>query len=351
MQPIQRSPAQSAPPVERRFSPRIRVTYRVELKSGAERIVGHTTDVSGWGLFVETRQMLDLGSKVRMSFAVGGSAHDIVEAHGTVARRVTPEEGARSVHSPGLGIAIDRFLWGQDRFFAAYNRLLEGSDLSAGPRLVKGHRRTRRADVGLPMYWGDGTGGVDRAGFITNLSKSGAFFLEAPPVQPGSRLQLWFEVPLGGTTRRVQAIATVVRVVGDDSSDGSSGPRGMGVRLETSTLDAKILEKFLDDRLDDPERREGVRRHRETFGTEIDDLVLQALEAVDADPAGEPPASERETSGKGLRPGERRYRLVEMDTGAPTVDWAQVGSVTFRVLVVGALALIGMILFQVVALL
>ncbi|MDX1630958.1 MAG: PilZ domain-containing protein [Thermoanaerobaculia bacterium] len=349
MQPIQSGPEQQVG--ERRFTPRVRVTYRVEMKSGTRRIIGHTTDVSNWGLFVETREMLEVGSKVRLSFAVGASAHDLVEAHGRVARRVRPEETATTGQRPGLGIEIHRFLWGHDRFLEAYERLLTEARGSAGSSLDKNRRRSQRAEVGLPIYWGDGSGKVDRAGFITNLSKSGAFFVEAPPLPSGTRLHLWFEVPLGGTPKRVEAVATVMRIVG--GPDAGDGPRGMGVRLETSTLDSEILEEFLDDRLDDPERRAGIRRHRENFGTEIDELVLEALEELDRSPDEEtgPGPEELERSQQGLRPGERRYRLVQVAEEDPTLNWAQVGSIAFKAIVTMALTLFGITLFEILALL
>ena len=349
MQPIQTAPSPPAPSSERRSAPRVRVTYRVELKSGTRRLVGHTSDVGAWGMFVETREELEPGSKVRLSLAVGASAHDLVEAHGVVVRRVRPEDTARTGEPPGLGIEIERFLWGRRRFLEAYDRLLEQSMASRrGLRLVHG-RCTKRASVGIPIYWGEGDGAVDRAGFITNLSKSGAFFVEAPPVPPGTRLHLWFEVPIAGAPRRVKAIATVVRVVGDDGVE-QDGVRGMGVRLETSTLDAKILEDFLDDRLEDPERRAGVRRHREAYSTDIDGLFLEALEELDAQPRADE-AHGRLDEAKGLRRGERRYRLVEMEPETRLVDWSAVGSLAFKAGVVMALGVMGMTLMQVLALL
>lgn len=355
MQPIQSSPNPTDRNRDRRLHPRARVTYRVELKSGTRQIVGHTTDVSMWGLFVETRDMLEVGSKVRLSFAVGASAHDLVEAHGRVARRVRPEEMATTGQAPGLGIEIHRFLWGHDRFVEAYERVSSESRRSPGSPLAKRRRGSDRADVGLPIYWGAGDGDAERSGFITNLSKSGAFFVEAPPLPSGTRIHLWFEVPLGGEPKRVEAEATVMRIVGSSDPDDGNGPRGMGIRLETSTLDSRILEEFLDDRLDDPERRAGVRRHRETFSTEIDELVIEALEELDR----EPPTDQRresplESGGetlRGRRPGEREYRLVQVAKEEPAVRWLQIGSVAFKAAVTMALTLIGLTLFEVLTLL
>lgn len=354
MQPIQSSPHPTDRNRDRRLHPRARVTYRVELKSGTRQLVGHTTDVSRWGLFVETREMLEVGSKVRLSFAVGPSAHDLVEAHGRVARRVRPEEMATTGQAPGLGIEVHRFLWGHDRFIEAYERLSTELRRSPGSSLAKRRRASDRADVGLPIYWGAGDGNAERSGFITNLSKSGAFFVEAPPLPSGTKIHFWFEVPLGGKPKRVEAEATVMRIVGSSDPDDGNSPRGMGVRLETSTLDSRILEEFLDDRLDDPERRAGVRRHRETFSTEIDELVIEALEELDPEPADQRRESTSESGGeslRGLRPGEREYRLVQVATEESAVRWLQIGSVAFKAAVTMALTLIGLTLFEVLALL
>jgi len=338
----QRSPG----PEEQRVSPRFRVTYRVEAKCGSRTLAGHTTDVNAWGLFLETREMLEPGSRVRLSFAVGASAHDLVEAHGRVVRRVTPDAMARTGETPGLGIEIDRYLWGQDRFAAAYEGFLTDKRVTGLTAIARRRRSTAGVPVGLPIYWGDGSGAPDRAGFMTNLSKSGAFFVEGPPVPPGSRLQLWFEVPLDGRVERVRAVATVVRMVHGSTTDPGGAPSGMGIRLETSTLDSRILEEFLDDRLQGGESRAAERRYRGRFSSDIDKLVLEALAELDREePSAVSVPDDRATGAAG------RYRLVEIERSRRAVDWARVASMTFRGVMTLTVTLIGLTLVEVLGML
>ena len=235
------------PTADRRTAPRVRVTYRVTLRCGSRELVGHTADVSLRGAFVETLEDLAPGTSVHVALSVGrGTAEEAVQVDGRVARRVAPADAAARGGIPGLGIEFTRFLWGQDALRHALAQLL--SDQRAGG--AAGRRLGARVAVGLPIYWGH-AGKPNQAGFLTNLSSSGAFFIESRATVPeGARLHLWFELPVRGEVHVVRAVAIVARVA-EREGDDDEQVGGMGIHFEQSTVDSAVLQDFLDERLTD----------------------------------------------------------------------------------------------------
>jgi hypothetical protein len=254
---------------DRRGAPRVRLTYRVQVRCGAESFSAHSIDVSATGIYLETRQRLPVGSVVHLSFnaASGGTAREPVELEGEVARSVAPAEAVQSRLPPGLGVSFTRFLWGGEAFAADLAaRLGEGA---SHPMLQR--RRHRRVAVGIPVYWGH-EGTRREAGYLTNLSAAGAFFLEggATTVPAGASVNLWFEVPVDGEARPVRAVARVLSTTGT----AGGGPSGMGIAIETSPLDQATLQAFLD------RCRDGVsleERLEATHPTRLDQLFLDAV--------------------------------------------------------------------------
>ena len=231
------------PAENRRSAPRIGVTYRVSLRYGARELICHTSDISLTGTFVETREEIAPGTPVHLSFAVGQTSGDAtVEVEGRVARWVSPAVAGEAGCIPGCGVEFTRFIWGADGLRNALDQLLAGC---RSPRDA-GRRRSARVAVGLPIYWGD-TGKPTQTGFLTNLSTSGGFFIETGTSVPvGTRLHLWFELPVRGEIHSVRAVASVARVTAGKANGEASG---MGVQFERSSIDWGTLQDFLDGRI------------------------------------------------------------------------------------------------------
>jgi Tfp pilus assembly protein PilZ len=236
-------PPPEIPAADRRSAPRVGVAYRVCLRCGSRELICHTSDVSLTGTFLETRDELAPGTPVHLSFAVGQvNAEGQVEVEGRVARWVSPASAAETGGIPGLGIEFTRFIWGAGTLRHALDQLLAGCRSAH----FAGRRRSARVAVGLPICWGN-TCKPTLAGFLTNLSASGAYFIESCMRVPvGTHLHLWFELPVHGEVQAVRAVAIVVRVT-DASTDGEAS--GMGVQFEQSSIDRAVLQDFLDRRL------------------------------------------------------------------------------------------------------
>ncbi len=233
------------PDENRRSAPRASVSYKISLRHGSRRLVGYTTNMSSTGAFVETREEVTPGTPVHLSFTVGeGTAEDAVEVEGRVVRWVSPERAGETGGIPGLGIEFTRFIWGPETLRNAIDQLLAGCRSGRN----SSRRCAARVAVGLPIYWGQPDKPAQQ-GFLTNLSTSGAFFIQTSSNAPeGARLDLWFELPVRGEIRVVRAAASVARV-----TEGKAGGEasGMGVHFEQSSIDRATLQDFLDGRRSD----------------------------------------------------------------------------------------------------
>lgn len=256
---------------DRRAATRVRVTYRMVVRSAGEETTAFTTDVSVSGAFLETTRPLEVGAVAQLSFTVTQrNERHPVEAEGVVVRRLSVEEARQTGGLPGVGVAFTRFLWGGEAFAAALAGLLqEETALPAATR-----RRQRRAAVGLPIWWGHE--GRRQAGVLTNLSAAGAFFIETEAtVTAGAALNLWFEVPVDGRARPVKATARVTRVVSGRDPVTQAATSGMAVALEVSPFDHRTLAAFLDRRLNRP--APVLRRLEATHPTRLDGLFAAAV--------------------------------------------------------------------------
>jgi hypothetical protein len=107
-------------------------------------------------------------------------------------------------------------------------------------------RQDVRLELGLPVLWGPDES-LDRQGVLLSFSSSGTFLHEAKELEPpGNRLHLWFELPVDARPQPLQTTATVVRVV----QAGGSEPAGMGLDLELSSEQSKVVQRFLEQRLE-----------------------------------------------------------------------------------------------------
>lgn len=286
------------------------MAWRVQLRYGAEELLAHSSDVSASGMFLETRSPLPIGALLHLSFAVGGgSRREVVEAEAVVVRRVSPEEARQRGLLSGVGVAFSRILWGAEELDQAVRALARSNADQA-------RRATPPLAVGIPVHWGQDPRVRRHAGFLSNLSSGGAFFVEAEELLTrGSRLFLWFEVPVEGEPRIVRAAARVVRVAGEKAS-APAQPRGMGITLEDSPVDQRALSSFLDGRLSTVARQEAAER---THPTRIEELFLAAMAECETEASGAVGVEQRETARSG---GDRRAASI-------AVDWARVGSTAF----------------------
>lgn len=323
---------------DRRAHPRVRVTWRVQVRYGAEEMVAHSTDVSPVGMFLETARPLPVSSQLHLSFSVeGGAGRETVEAAAVVVRSLSLSEARRHGTLPGVAVLLTRFLWGMEAFQAALARLQ--LDLPTPEQ-----RRAGRLAVGIPVYWGHDPRVRRHAGYLSNLSTGGAFFIESAELAArGARLYLWFEVPIDGETHAVRAIARVARVA---AGEGGLSARGMGVTLDVSPVDQRTLASFLDGRIAAVTRSESIER---THPTRIEELFLAAVNEWEEKGivAAGATASEAGHRALGTRPAADGHTREAAVTGrcrsrhvaaAPTgitapaaIDWRRVGSTAFAV--------------------
>lgn len=207
--------------------------------SGGEQEV-HTSDISLGGVFVETSQVLDPSTPVKIQFRLFEAGRPVmVVVHGKVARRVSAEETGRPHPNVGLGIAFERFHSGE----AALTRVLSalGQTRKHARTLAVGQdkRHSPRVQVGLAVRWGS-EDPPQHDGHLVDLSSGSGFMLHAnPPQQVGTRIYLHFSLPVDGQLKEVRAAASVVR------SQQAGGQSGMGVVFEMSTVSVAQISQFV----------------------------------------------------------------------------------------------------------
>ncbi len=351
-------PPLDLPAENRRSAPRVGVSYRISLRHGSRALAGYTADISLTGVFVETREEVAPGTPVHLSFTVGPmTAEESVEVEGRVARWVSPERARETGGIPGLGIEFTRFIWGAGPLRLALDELLAGCCKERN----SGRRRAARVAVGLPIYWGQ-TDKPTHEGFLTNLSTSGAYFIQTGSTAPeGALLNLWLELPVHGEIRVARAVASVVRITQGEAGGEASG---MGVHFEQSSIDRAVLQNFLDGRLSgavvqtpppprpwpppahsaDPAPAAalasvstlptaGLARHEEVHPSPLDQLFVEAI-------AEEEEAERRKRPSCGPSANEG-LRQDDTPPAPKAIQWFLVGRVTMRAVGMMSAVLLG----------
>jgi type IV pilus assembly protein PilZ len=90
--------------VEKRISTRVPIRVLVEYQSIDDFLADYTSNLSLGGMFIQTQQPLDLGTRFRLRLRVPGRPRP-VETFGTV-RWVVPDDGTPGV-IPGMGVQFD----------------------------------------------------------------------------------------------------------------------------------------------------------------------------------------------------------------------------------------------------
>lgn len=236
------------PAADRRRFPRLPVTIQATVWWRGGELRAFTSDLSIEGVFLEIAQPLATGTRVRVELWVASpSGPAKVVADGLVMR--IGEVGTR-----GMAVQFDAFRSGFSDlqvFIDEQIRVYRGGDDAADDR-----RRAIRIPVGLPVTWGTSDPPAIE-GYLSNLSSSGSYVLETEhPVQAGARIYMHFELPLGGATRKVRAIATVARIRASDEE----GFLGMGIAFDATTVDAQTIRRFVEERSEIETRRREVDR-------------------------------------------------------------------------------------------
>ena len=227
---------------------RLSLTLRTRVSWSGGELSGFSTDLSNEGIFVETSTPLAKRAPVRVEFAVMDSGRlTRIVAEGKVARCFAAGEGSGWSPINGVGIRFENFVFGGDvldRYVVSQAAAVE----AASQAIAAERRAAARVTVGLNAFWGTGSP-PDREGFISDLSASGCFVIQTTGAEPvGTRLHLWFEVPMGGASTAVRAAGKVARVI---PSQGAR-PAGMGIHFDPASLEmetADALSKFVNVRL------------------------------------------------------------------------------------------------------
>ena len=229
---------------ERRLAERLLYGGKIVVTWAEGTFQAHSADLSQTGVFIETSNLLPVGTSVRLKFKVSGAAQrHSVTAEGRVARQMTTDEAAAQGLSPGLGI---RFEWVPAGDMALFHFISDRLRVIRAPRpsVVERARKHPATLVALPVFWGTDPN-LGRGGYLQTLSTSGAFLETRTPAPPGTHIYLWFELPSAGVARNARATAVVAYV----HPSGRQQAPGMGIAFEVSTLDASIVERFVDARL------------------------------------------------------------------------------------------------------
>lgn len=236
------------PEVDPRDAVRVPITLRVRLAWNEDECLAYTTNLSGNGLFAETRDDIPEGTEIRVEFDLaeaGGLGRVYVD--GVVARRIDESEAETRQLVPGVGIRFDEFVLGKFdliRFLTPPKKTEEPAEPEEAAGDSAGERRVAaRVATGLPVAWGR-SNPPDRSGQLANLSTSGAFSIQTDePCEVGDKIYLMFELPRpeGRGATRVRAIAQVVRTIG---AGGERSP-GMGVHFDSSSVDVETIRAFV----------------------------------------------------------------------------------------------------------
>jgi Tfp pilus assembly protein PilZ len=233
-----------------RQSERLRFTVIARLTSSGGSFEAYSTDLSTDGIFLETANLLSLGTPVRLDFRLFRTNEpEAVTVQGTVARSVSVDEAGAWGVVGGLGIHFEELRFGEEVLFGFLSKRLKSVKAPKAPIPSDKKRPAARADVGLPVLWGTDPN-LGREGFLFNLSASGAFIGTRKVEPPGTHLFLWFELPHTAVSKGVKVTASVVRT----NPPGGSQPAGMGIAFEASTVSRGLFEGFLGQRVE--EKRE-----------------------------------------------------------------------------------------------
>lgn len=264
-----------APSEDPRCAPRLNLTLEVTLTSPHGSLSAYSADISSTGLFVETVDLIPVGTKVEVEFSLPGThGRKTVRAKGRVVRHATIADCQARGIPPGLGIRFEELVLGEE----SLQLLIEGglaklqvpppsrsqasvlksvpSSRPARPvstahsaQASSVNRPARREPLttsapppssdktdsgraasfaaGLPVFWGE-VRELDHKDLLVGLSSSGAFIETRRPAKPGTLLRLWFELPLSGRPKPIDVAARVVC-----ATDGSGDqPAGMGITFE-----------------------------------------------------------------------------------------------------------------------
>lgn len=106
--------------VEKRVSTRVPIRVQVEYESVDDFLADYSSNISLGGMFIQTDQPLDLGTRFRLRFKLPDRTKT-VETFGVV-RWVVPDDGTPGT-VPGMGIQFDDLSSTDKR---AVEKLLEG---------------------------------------------------------------------------------------------------------------------------------------------------------------------------------------------------------------------------------
>jgi Tfp pilus assembly protein PilZ len=230
-----------------RQTERLRFTIVAQLTSSEGGFEAYSTDLSTNGIFLETANLLPLGTSVRLDFRLFRTSEpEAVSVQGTIARSVSEDDAGAWGVVGGMGIQFEELRVGEEVLFGFLSKRLESVKEPKIPIPPEKKRPEARAEVGLPVLWGTDPN-LGREGFLFNLSASGAFIGTRRVEQPGTHLFLWFELPHSSASKGVKATASVVRT----NPPGGDESVGMGIAFEASTVSRGLFESFLGQRLEE----------------------------------------------------------------------------------------------------
>lgn len=230
---------QQIPDRDRRGYPRLPVSLKTRILWSGGELSGYTTDITSASVFVETGTPLAKGTRLRVSFRVDrdGTPMEVV-ADGKVVRVQDAARATTPYVPTGMAIRFTDFKQGFGEYKAYVRRML---DEFHHPAADVEKRAARRLPVGVPVYWSE-TYPPDKPGHLSNLSSSGCFVVETDETaEPGTRIYLGFDLPIGGETHRVRAVANVVRLAPGEAPSG----HGMGIAFDMASMSVNEIEGFI----------------------------------------------------------------------------------------------------------
>ena len=247
---------------DQRAAERWKFTLGVTMSWSGGVVRAHTTDISLCGMFVETREPLEVDTLVRLRFKLFEDGKAVaVDVAGKVVRRIDADVVTEHCPVPGVGIVLGRFHAGE----AALRRVITALDTACRRATTwswadSDRRDSPRVVVGIPVRWGTSEP-PDREGQLMNLSQQSGFVLHSePPLQEGATIHISFDLPDHGSAREVRARATVKRTVRQD------GGVGMGIAFDLSSVTVEQMTQFMDSR----------RRPRPRWGSARKDYLFNA---------------------------------------------------------------------------
>jgi hypothetical protein len=224
---------------EHRTAPRVPLTLSVRLRPLVWELTGHSFDISANGVFIETADVMPVGTRLLLSFTVHSAKRVPVLVEGTVVRAVTLEHAVDRGSLPGIGVRFETFYIGQGALLG--DLALQIAGRRSGMPAPDSPLRAPRVTVGLPLLWGSSLP-PDRDGFVTNVSATGAYIATEHPEPRDATIHVWLDLPIRGRLQTVKALARVVRTL-EDPAPGE--PAGMGVAFEQASMSNDALIQFL----------------------------------------------------------------------------------------------------------